>query len=71
MTDRSRHPLFGLLVAQFLGAFNDNAFKYIILTLALRPIILETGGEGGEFQMASQTPWEEKDFSAVVEVLRP
>lgn len=55
MTDRSRHPLFGLLVAQFLGAFNDNAFKYIILTLALRPIILETGGEGGEFQMASQT----------------
>ena len=29
----SKHPLRGLLVAQFLGAFNDNAWKQIVLLL--------------------------------------
>ena len=43
-----KHPLRGLLTAQFFGAFNDNAWKYIILTLAIRPIIAGTGGSGPE-----------------------
>jgi MFS family permease len=33
-----RHPLAGLLVAQFLGAFNDNAFKMVVLLLALAQV---------------------------------
>ncbi len=33
-----RHPLSGLLTAQFFGAFNDNAWKYILLTLAMRQV---------------------------------
>jgi len=42
MTDPNRptprHPLAGLLVAQFLGAFNDNAFKMVVLLLALAQV---------------------------------
>ena len=34
----ARHPLLGLLVAQFLGAFNDNAFKMVVLLLALAKV---------------------------------
>lgn len=33
--DPSNHPLRGLLIAQFLGAFNDNAWKQIVVTLAI------------------------------------
>ena len=29
-------PLLGLLVAQFFGAFNDNAFKMMVTLLAIR-----------------------------------
>ena len=29
-----RYPITGLLVAQFFGAFNDNAFKMIVVLLA-------------------------------------
>jgi acyl-[acyl-carrier-protein]-phospholipid O-acyltransferase/long-chain-fatty-acid--[acyl-carrier-protein] ligase len=32
----ARHPLLGLLVAQFLGAFNDNAFKLLVTLLGIR-----------------------------------
>ncbi len=49
-----KHPLRGLLTAQFFGAFNDNAWKYIILTLAIRPIMQRTGGTGDEFNQATQ-----------------
>ena len=31
----TRSPLLGLLVAQFFGAFNDNAFKMIVVLLAI------------------------------------
>jgi hypothetical protein len=31
----NRSPLLGLLVAQFFGAFNDNAFKMIVVLLAI------------------------------------
>ena len=34
----ARYPLLGLLVAQFLGAFNDNAFKMVVLLLALATV---------------------------------
>jgi acyl-[acyl-carrier-protein]-phospholipid O-acyltransferase/long-chain-fatty-acid--[acyl-carrier-protein] ligase len=32
--EKSTHPLFGLLVCQALGAFNDNAWKQIVVLLA-------------------------------------
>ncbi len=34
----SRTPLFGLLVAQFFGAFNDNAWKLLVVFLSIRAI---------------------------------
>ncbi len=33
-----RHPLTGLLVAQFFGAFNDNAFKMMVALLAVAAV---------------------------------
>lgn len=33
-----RHPLAGLLIAQFFGAFNDNAFKILVALLAMGAI---------------------------------
>ena len=36
MTEPPRHPLRGLLTCQFLGAFNDNAWKFIVTLLAIR-----------------------------------
>lgn len=32
------HPLKGLLIAQFCGAFNDNAWKFIVALLAIRQL---------------------------------
>jgi acyl-[acyl-carrier-protein]-phospholipid O-acyltransferase/long-chain-fatty-acid--[acyl-carrier-protein] ligase len=34
----SRHPLRGLLIAQFCGAFNDNAWKLIVALLGIRQV---------------------------------
>jgi acyl-[acyl-carrier-protein]-phospholipid O-acyltransferase/long-chain-fatty-acid--[acyl-carrier-protein] ligase len=38
-TPRSKHPLLGLLVAQFLGAFNDNAWKQVVIVLAVEAVL--------------------------------
>ncbi|MEE8147019.1 MAG: MFS transporter, partial [Longimicrobiales bacterium] len=43
MEKHHAHPLRGLLIAQFLGAFNDNAWKMIVILLAYR----ELEGPGG------------------------
>jgi len=54
MDDRTerRHPLRGLLVAQFLGAFNDNALKVFVALLAIRNLALAPGSAA--FEAASQ-----------------
>ena len=44
------HPLRGLLIAQFLGAFNDNAWKMIVIVLAYR----ELEGPGGAVAVFGQ-----------------
>ena len=36
MTKSVAHPLRGLLIAQFCGAFNDNAWKLMVALLAIR-----------------------------------
>ena len=54
MDQPPRHPLRGLLVAQFCGAFNDNAWKLIVALLAIRQIGLEIN-PGPAFEAASQT----------------
>lgn len=52
-TKKIRHPLFGLLVSQFMGAFNDNAWKLMVFTLATRHLLAE--GIGREmFEYSSQ-----------------
>ena len=53
MDQPQRHPLRGLLVAQFFGAFNDNAWKLIVALLAIRQIGLEMT-PGPAFEAGSQ-----------------
>ncbi len=53
MTD-PKHPLRGLLVAQFFGAFNDNAWKLIVALLGINVIAQQVGGSGPAFEAASQ-----------------
>ena len=48
------HPLRGLLIAQFCGAFNDNAWKLMVALLAIRELA-STITPGPEFETASQT----------------
>ena len=45
-----KRSLFALLLAQFFGAFNDNAWKVMVFTLATRPLI----GGGPAFETSSQ-----------------
>jgi acyl-[acyl-carrier-protein]-phospholipid O-acyltransferase/long-chain-fatty-acid--[acyl-carrier-protein] ligase len=49
------HPLRGLLIAQFLGAFNDNAWKLIVALLAMKAAAAGTGGAGPAYEAASQS----------------
>ncbi|BCA56298.1 putative fused MFS-type Permease and bifunctional Acyl-[acyl-carrier-protein]-phospholipid O-acyltransferase/Acyl-[acyl-carrier-protein] synthetase [Nitrospira sp. KM1] len=44
----------GLLIAQFCGAFNDNAWKLMVALLAIRQLA-STMGPGPDFETASQT----------------
>ena len=54
MTSRSHaHPLRGLLIAQFLGAFNDNAWKMTVILLAYRELEAP-GGSAAVFGPAHQ-----------------
>jgi len=48
-----KHPIRGLLISQFIGAFNDNAWKLMVFTLATRSLI---GGNisSTEFEFESQ-----------------
>ncbi len=48
------HPLRGLLIAQFFGAFNDNAWKLIVALLAIRSIAAHVGPQGPALEAASQ-----------------
>ena len=54
MATASPHPLRGLLIAQFFGAFNDNAWKLMVALLAIRQA---TAGmaPGPELETAAQT----------------
>src|SRR5262245_15073097 len=53
-TGSSPHPLRGLLIAQFFGAFNDNAWKLMVALLAIRQA---TAGmmPGPELEATAQT----------------
>lgn len=55
MGQEHKHPLRGLLIAQFLGAFNDNAWKLILALLAIRSVAAQVGPSGPAFEAASQT----------------
>ncbi|WP_447862459.1 acyl-[ACP]--phospholipid O-acyltransferase [Nitrospira calida] len=57
-TDRPaahRHPLRGLLIAQFCGAFNDNAWKLIVALLGIKAVAAKIGSSGPAFEAAAQT----------------
>jgi acyl-[acyl-carrier-protein]-phospholipid O-acyltransferase/long-chain-fatty-acid--[acyl-carrier-protein] ligase len=54
MTAESRHPLRGLLIAQFCGAFNDNAWKLMVALLAIRQATAHLA-PGPELETVAQT----------------
>ena len=58
VSNSERHPtlspLRGLLIAQFFGAFNDNAWKLMVALLAIKQLSSQMG-TGPEFEAASQT----------------
>ena len=53
MTTPSSHPLRGLLIAQFFGAFNDNAWKLMVALLGIRQVAA-TLAPGAGLESASQ-----------------
>ncbi|MGH7258461.1 MAG: MFS transporter, partial [Nitrospiraceae bacterium] len=54
MTEPPSHPLRSLLIAQFCGAFNDNAWKLMVALLGIRQVAA-TMSPGPDFETASQT----------------
>lgn len=50
---QSKHPLRGLLLSLFIGAFNDNAWKLMVFTLATRTL-LNHGIDQTSFEYQSQ-----------------
>ncbi len=50
----SSHPLRGLLIAQFFGAFNDNAWKLMVALLAIRQATAQMA-PGPAMETAAQT----------------
>lgn len=56
MTQEEKHPLRGLLIAQFCGAFNDNAWKLMVALLAIRQATAQMApGPGLETAAQTQT----------------
>src|SRR5574342_1311623 len=54
MTNTASHPLRGLLIARFCGAFNDNAWKLMVALLAIRQATSQMA-PGPELETAAQT----------------
>ncbi|HEY6260384.1 MAG TPA: MFS transporter, partial [Nitrospiraceae bacterium] len=54
MTNTPHNPLRGLLIAQFCGAFNDNAWKLMVALLAIRQATAQLT-PGPEMETAAQT----------------
>ncbi|MEE9292274.1 MAG: acyl-[ACP]--phospholipid O-acyltransferase [Acidobacteriota bacterium] len=52
---RPANPLRGLLLAQALGAFNDNAWKLMVVFLAIRAVRVAAGASSAAVEAASQT----------------
>src|SRR5574342_743582 len=55
MQSAGPHPLRGLLLAQFCGAFNDNAWKLVVALLGMRAIAATGVLTGPALEAASQT----------------
>lgn len=51
----STRALRGLLIAQFFGAFNDNAWKLMVALLAIKQVAATSAISGPAFEVASQT----------------
>ena len=54
--DQAKHPLLGLLVAQSLGAFNDNAWKQVVALLAIGSRGERVGGRRSTRRFAQVDP---------------
>ena len=52
MPKPAQHPLRSLLVAQFFGAFNDNAWKLMLILLGIRTVL--AGDAGADPELAAE-----------------
>ena len=50
MSTACRHPLRGLLVSQFFGAFNDNAWKIIVIELAVETLMAKPSAGSSDLE---------------------
>jgi acyl-[acyl-carrier-protein]-phospholipid O-acyltransferase/long-chain-fatty-acid--[acyl-carrier-protein] ligase len=63
---RAKHPLRGLLVAQLLGAFNDNAWKQVVILLAIATALGEAAAHG---QAAASSEAAGQEQAALVQTI--
>ena len=59
MSEPNAHPMRGLLVAQFFGAFNDNAWKMIVIALALAAALDHVAVDHPWSQERARAWWDE------------
>ena len=55
MSKETKRPLGGLLVTQFFGAFNDNAWKQLVLLLGMNSVYI--AGQGNETANLNWVTW--------------
>lgn len=55
MGPQPKHPLLGLLIAQFLVVFNGSAWKFLVVLLAIKGAAAEVGESGPAYEAFSQT----------------
>ena len=53
MTQSSKNPLRGLLICQFFGAFNDNAWKIIVVELAVAAVLASPVADAPDLEAAT------------------
>ncbi|MEE3199168.1 MAG: MFS transporter, partial [Planctomycetota bacterium] len=65
MSTQPKRSLIGLLVTQFFGAFNDNAWKFLVLLLGMNTWIAANPGAEAEAKEAADLAWTTWSFLAL------
>ena len=65
MSTQPKRSLIGLLITQFFGAFNDNAWKFLVLLLGMNAWIAANPGAEAEAKEAADLAWTTWSFLAL------